>query len=112
IEAIELDEGTDWFQPSNIEITDLHVGNPATNVIPAKATARISIRFNDLHRGEDLVARIRAIAEAEGGTLRAMISGEAFLTSPGTLSTLMSAAIADETGVTPELSTSGGTSDA
>ncbi|MCW2392903.1 succinyl-diaminopimelate desuccinylase [Sphingobium sp. B11D3A] len=112
IEAIELDQGTDWFQPSNIEITDLHVGNPATNVIPAKATARISIRFNDLHRGEDLVARIRTLVEAEGGTLRAMISGESFLTQPGPFSSLISEAIAAETGVTPELSTSGGTSDA
>jgi succinyl-diaminopimelate desuccinylase len=112
IEAIELDSGTDWFQPSNIEITDLHVGNPATNVIPAKATARISIRFNDLHSGEGLVTRIREIVEAEGGTLRAMISGEAFLTQPGAFSTLISEAIAAETGLTPELSTSGGTSDA
>ena len=112
IEAIELDQGTDWFQPSNIEITDLTVGNPATNVIPAKASARISIRFNDLHRGTGLTDRIRAIVEAEGGTLRAQISGEAFLTQPGALSTLVSDAIAAETGLKPELSTSGGTSDA
>lgn len=112
IEAITLDEGTDWFQPSNIEITDLHVGNPATNVIPAKATARISIRFNDLHSGEALVERIRAIVEAEGGSLRAMISGEAFLTEPGAISTLISEAITAETGIKTELSTSGGTSDA
>jgi len=112
IEAIVLDEGTDWFQPSNIEITDIMVGNPATNVIPARAVARLSIRFNDLHRGEALVARIRALAEAEGGTLEARISGEAFLTPPGALSTLVSEAIAAETGLTPELSTSGGTSDA
>jgi succinyl-diaminopimelate desuccinylase len=112
IEAIELDQGTDWFQPSNIEITDLTVGNPATNVIPAKASARISIRFNDRHTGAGLVERIRAIVEAEGGTLRPQISGEAFLTQPGALSTLVSKAIAKETGLTPELSTSGGTSDA
>jgi len=112
IEAMVLDEGTDWFQPSNIEITDIMVGNPATNVIPARAVARLSIRFNDLHRGEALIARIRALAEAEGGTLEARISGEAFLTPPGALSTLVSEAIAAETGLTPELSTSGGTSDA
>lgn len=112
IEAIVLDAGTDWFQPSNIEITDIMVGNPATNVIPARAVARLSIRFNDLHRGEDLVARIRSLVEAEGGTLEARISGEAFLTPPGPLSTLVSDAIAAETGLTPELSTSGGTSDA
>lgn len=112
IEEIQLDQGTEWFQPSNIEITDLHVGNTATNVIPGQATARLSIRFNDLHRGEELVARIRALVEAEGGTLEAMISGEAFLTQPGALSQLVSDAIEAETGLTPELSTSGGTSDA
>ena len=112
IEAIALDQGTDWFQPSNIEITDLHVGNPATNVIPGKATARLSIRFNDLHSGASLTERIRAIVEAEGGTLDAKISGEAFLTPPGALSALVSGAIEAETGVVPELSTSGGTSDA
>ncbi|HZV19034.1 MAG TPA: succinyl-diaminopimelate desuccinylase [Sphingobium sp.] len=112
IEAIELDSGTDWFQPSNIEITDIMVGNPATNVIPARATARLSIRFNDLHRGEALAERIRALVEVEGGTLVAKISGEAFLTPPGDLSARVSDAIRAETGVTPELSTSGGTSDA
>ncbi len=112
IEAIELDQGTNWFQPSNIELTDLHVGNPATNVIPARAQARLSIRFNDLHRGEALVERIRAVAQAEGGTVDAKISGEAFLTPPGAFSDLVSAAIRAVTGLTPELSTSGGTSDA
>ena len=112
IEAIVLDEGTDWFQPSNIEITDLHVGNPATNVIPGKATAHLSIRFNDLHSGASLTERIGAIVAAEGGTLDAKISGEAFLTPPGALSALVSNAIEAETGVVPELSTSGGTADA
>jgi succinyl-diaminopimelate desuccinylase len=112
IEAIELDQGTDWFQPSNIEITDLMVGNPATNVIPARTTARLSIRFNDLHSGQALTERIRTLVEQEGGTLTAKISGEAFLTQPGELSTQISEAIRAETGLTPELSTSGGTSDA
>ena len=112
IEAIALDHGTDWFQPSNIEFTDIMVGNPATNVIPGKATARLSIRFNDLHRGDDLVARIRTLVAAHGGTLEAKISGEAFLTPPGAFSSLISAAITAETGLTPELSTTGGTSDA
>ncbi len=114
IDSITLDEGTDWFQPSNIEITDLEVGNPATNVIPPLAKARLSIRFNDLHTGEALVERIRAIVESEApkAELLARISGEAFLTPPGDLSSLVSDAIFDETGVTPELSTTGGTSDA
>jgi succinyl-diaminopimelate desuccinylase len=111
IDAITLDEGTEFFQPSNIEITDMHVGNHATNVIPSKAEARLSIRFNDLHSGDSLVERIRAIVEPRG-TLKAMISGEAFLTPPGELSEAMAAVIAEVTGVTPEASTTGGTSDA
>jgi succinyl-diaminopimelate desuccinylase len=111
IDAIVLDEGTEFFQPSNIELTDMHVGNPATNVIPAKAEARLSIRFNDLHSGEALVERIRAMVEPRG-SLKAMISGEAFLTPPGELSETMAAVVAEVTGVTPEASTTGGTSDA
>lgn len=114
IDGIALDEGTDWFQPSNIEITDIEVGNPATNVIPAAAKARLSIRFNDLHSGESLVAMVRAIvhAEAPEAEVFARISGEAFLTPPGRLSQILSDAIEAETGITPELSTTGGTSDA
>lgn len=112
IEAVRLDNGTDWFQPSNIEVTDISVGNHATNVIPAQANARLSIRFNDLHTGAALTERIRAIVETGGGTLEAKISGEAFLTPPGELSALVSEAITEITGLTPELSTSGGTSDA
>jgi succinyl-diaminopimelate desuccinylase len=114
IEAIRLDDGTDWFQASNIEVTTVDVGNPATNVIPAKASARLSIRFNDLQRGQDLVDRITAIATAESprATVTARISGEAFLTPPGPLSTLIADAVTEVTGLTPELSTTGGTSDA
>lgn len=114
IEAISLDEGTDWFQASNIEITDLEVGNPATNVIPAAAKARLSIRFNDLHSGDGLVAMISAIVhtEAADAEVVARISGEAFLTPPGEFSALISDAVAAATGITPALSTTGGTSDA
>ena len=114
IEGIVLDEGTDWFQPSNIEVTDLAVGNPAHNVIPAKASARLSIRFNDRHRGADLIERVRAIAErhAPGTIVKGRVSGEAFLTPPGAFSTLLSDAISAATGIAPELSTTGGTSDA
>jgi succinyl-diaminopimelate desuccinylase len=111
IDAIQLDEGTEFFQPSNIEITTIDVGNPATNVIPAKAEARLSIRFNDLHSGDALVEHIRAIVEPRG-SLRAMISGEAFLTPPGELSEAMAAVVEEVTGLTPEASTTGGTSDA
>jgi len=112
LEAMPLDEGTEWFQPSNLEVTDLEVGNPATNVIPARARARLSIRFNALHTGSQLVRRVTEIAERHGGTARAMISGEAFLTPPGAFSALVAAAVKAETGLDPELSTSGGTSDA
>jgi len=114
IEGLMLDTGTDWFQPSNIEITDLTVGNPATNVIPAQASARLSIRFNDLHTGEGLAQRIGEIAErhAPGTNVVTKISGEAFLTPPGAFSTLIAESIATITGVTAELSTTGGTSDA
>ncbi|MXO69601.1 succinyl-diaminopimelate desuccinylase [Altererythrobacter marinus] len=112
IDALALDEGTDWFQPSNIEITELEVGNPAHNVIPAKATARISIRFNDRHSGASLSETISAIAQRHGGRARPVISGEPFLTPPGAFSQLVASAIAAETGIEPEASTGGGTSDA
>ena len=112
LDALVLDEGTDWFQPSNLEITDIAIGNPATNVIPAKASARISIRFNDLHTGESLSAMVAEIARRHGGTARPVISGEAFLTPPGAFSAMVAAAVEAETGLVPEASTTGGTSDA
>jgi succinyl-diaminopimelate desuccinylase len=114
LSALELDDGTDWFQPSNLEVTDIEVGNTATNIIPGAARARLNIRFNDLHTGEALVDRVRRIAveEAPKATLRAVISGEAFLTPPGDFSALIAEAIRDVTGLKAELSTTGGTSDA
>lgn len=112
LKGIVLDEGTDWFQPSNLEVTDLACGNPATNVIPPKASARISIRFNDLHTGESLSALVAEVAARHGGTIRPVISGEAFLTPPGAFSALVVEAIRAETGLSAEISTSGGTSDA
>jgi succinyl-diaminopimelate desuccinylase len=112
LDALVLDEGTAWFQPSNLEITDIEVGNRATNVIPAAARARISIRFNDSHSGAALGERIAEIAARHGGTARPVVSGESYLTPPGLLSDIVAAAIRAETGVETELSTSGGTSDA
>ncbi|WP_375380952.1 succinyl-diaminopimelate desuccinylase [uncultured Sphingomonas sp.] len=114
IDALVLDGGTDWFQPSNIEVTDLTVGNPAANVIPGQASARLSIRFNDRHRGPDLIERIAEIVRthAPAATVTGRVSGEAFLTRPGAFSTLVAEAAAAVTGVVPEASTSGGTSDA
>ena len=112
LDALVLDTGTDWFQPSNLEITDIEVGNRAHNVIPAQAKARISIRFNDLHSGASLSERVVAIAEKHGGTALPIISGEPFLTEPGMFSDLVAEAIEAETGAAPEQSTTGGTSDA
>jgi succinyl-diaminopimelate desuccinylase len=112
LEALVLDEGTDWFQPSNLEIIDISVGNPASNVIPPRAHARISIRFNDLQNGKELGERVSAIAASHGGTARPVVYGEAFLTPPGAFSELVAAAVEAETGLVPEASTTGGTSDA
>jgi len=112
LDAIVLDTGSDWFQASNLEITDIAIGNPAANVIPAHASARISIRFNNLHSGQELADRVAEVAARHGGTVRPVISGEAFLTPPGDFSELLSAAVEAETGLVPEASTTGGTSDA
>ncbi|EDL48392.1 succinyl-diaminopimelate desuccinylase [Erythrobacter sp. SD-21] len=112
LDALVLDEGNDWFQASNLEITDLEVGNPAHNVIPEAAKARISIRFNDEHSGASLSEKVITIAEKHGGKAMPIISGEPFLTPPGTFSDIIARAVKEETGVNPEPSTTGGTSDA
>jgi succinyl-diaminopimelate desuccinylase len=113
LDAVHLDDGTDVFPPSNLEFTAVSTPTQASNVIPATATAQLNIRFNNLQRGADLVQMVEEIAEREapGSKVRARISGEAFLTPPGQLYDVIVAAIEEETGVTPELSTSGGTSD-
>jgi len=113
-----LDDGYLGFQPSNLEVTTLDVGNGTTNVIPAVAKARLNIRFNPSHRGAELAAWIEAEAKAcaegfDGGvTITPVISGEAFLTEPGPFTDLVAAAVEDVAGAPPELSTTGGTSDA
>ena len=112
LDALVLDEGTDWFQPSNLEITELEVGNPAHNVIPAKATARLSIRFNDTHSGASLSEMVGSIAAKHGGVAKPIVSGEPFLTPPGDFSQIIADAVKAETGIDPEPSTTGGTSDA
>jgi len=112
LDALVLDEGTDSFQPSNLEVTEVDVPNDAHNVIPAVAKARISIRFNDLHSGASLSEKVGAIAEKHGGSALPIISGEPFLTPPGAFSDAIAAAVKAETGVDPEPSTTGGTSDA
>jgi succinyl-diaminopimelate desuccinylase len=113
LDAVHLDDGTDAFPPSNLEFTGISTPTHASNVIPAQATAQLNIRFNDLQRGADLVRMVEEIAEREapGSTVRARISGEAFLTPAGELYDVVVSAIREETGIEPELSTSGGTSD-
>ena len=113
LDALVLDEGNETFPPSNLEFTAISTPTQASNVIPGAATAQLNIRFNNLQRGEDLVRMVEEIVarEVPGATVRAKISGEAFLTPPGQLYDLVVEAIREETGQEPELSTSGGTSD-
>jgi len=109
-----LDDGTPHFQPSTLTLTTVDVGNPATNVIPARARAGFNIRFNDLHDAEGLRAWIEARCAEAGGPfeLATECNGDAFLSTPGPLSDLVFTAVKGITGRSPELSTSGGTSDA
>jgi succinyl-diaminopimelate desuccinylase len=113
-----LDEGTEHFDPSTLAITTIDTGNPATNVIPAQCKGTVNIRFNDAHSSGSIAQWLRAQADKianDTGVQIAMTtscSGESFLTPPGDLSTLVAKAVTAETGVTPVLSTSGGTSDA
>ena len=116
--ANPLDQGTDHFDASGLQITSIDCGNPASNVIPESATAIVNIRFNDLHTGasltQDLTARAQAISAETGVTLTIAtdISGEAFLTEPGPFVDLVRDVVTTETNRQPVLSTSGGTSDA
>lgn len=112
--ARPLDEGNDHFQATTLALTTVDVGNPATNVTPAEARAGFNIRFNDMHSGASLKTWIEAVVAEVGGEVevKVEVSGESFLTPPGALSERLAKAITEVTGVTPELSTSGGTSDA
>ena len=118
LEAQPLDQGTAHFDASTLAITTIDCGNPANNVIPAKGSATVNIRFNDAHSGASLSRGLQdhaAVVQAETGVqlgLRITISGESFLTPPGAFSALVAQAVQAETGRVPEASTSGGTSDA
>ncbi len=109
-----IDDGTDHFQPSNLQLTTVDVGNAATNVIPAVARAAFNIRFNDLHSGEDILAWVRGRLDSVAGEyeLDTHLTGESFLTPPGRLSDLIQQAIDSAVGGQAALSTTGGTSDA
>ncbi|SEL10287.1 succinyldiaminopimelate desuccinylase [Roseovarius nanhaiticus] len=118
ISAHTLDEGTDHFDPSTLAVVTIDTGNAATNVIPAAVRATVNIRYNDIHSGDSLTewlqGQLDAICQEMGvnGALEVKNSGEAFLTPPGNFSDLIVRAVEAETGRTPVLSTSGGTSDA
>ncbi|CUK19402.1 Succinyl-diaminopimelate desuccinylase [Ruegeria denitrificans] len=114
----ELDQGTDHFDASTLAVVNIDTGNTATNVIPALCSGAVNIRFNDLHSGTSLSDWLRSEAQrvAEAYDIKVdikiKISGESFLTPPGRLSDLVAQAVEAETGVRPEMSTTGGTSDA
>jgi succinyl-diaminopimelate desuccinylase len=113
--AAPVDAGTEWFEPSTLQVTSIDVGNPVTNVIPATARAMLNIRFNDDHTGKDLSAWLRATIAQHAGEkfdLDIAISGESFVTQPGPVVDKLRAAITRETGLDPKLDTGGGTSDA
>ena len=109
-----LDQGTGHFQPSSLQITTIDIGNPATNVAPGQARATFNIRFNDLWSSATLQAWVEEKLAAIGGKYRLQweVSGESFLVPPGVVSECLGAAIGAVTGLAPELSTTGGTSDA
>lgn len=113
-----LDTGTAHFDPSNLAIVTIDTGNPATNVVPARCTATVNIRFNDGHSGASLTTWMQTHASQIADDfdvkidVQVKISGESFLTLPGALSDLVAKAVHAETGITPALSTTGGTSDA
>jgi succinyl-diaminopimelate desuccinylase len=113
-----LDEGYPRFPPSNLEVTTIDVGNTATNVIPARATARLNIRFNPAHDGASLIAwlteEVRIAQQGFPGRieLSPALTGNAFITEPGDFVDVCSSAITDVLGRQPELATTGGISDA
>lgn len=114
LSTTELDEGSEWFEPSSLQVTSVDVGNDATNLVPGSATARVNIRFNDLHSGASIDALLRAAVarHAERFTLETVISGESFVTPRGPAMQLLADAVESATGMSPTFDTGGGTSDA
>lgn len=118
ISSHELDQGNEYFDPSNLSVTTIDTGNNASNVIPAETTATINVRFNDLHSSGTLknwlLSEINIIENEFNIKFSSIfkVSGESFLTLPNDFSAIVEKAIKSKTGITPELSTSGGTSDA
>jgi succinyl-diaminopimelate desuccinylase len=117
LKATPLDEGTDWFDASNLEVTSIDIGNAATNVIPGEALVRFNVRFNDSWTPDSLKAEIRSRLESARGPEKFDLEFDpcnavSFVTKPDGFTELVADAIQVETGRRPEFSTSGGTSDA
>ena len=112
--ADPLDRGTEHFQPSGLQVTTIDIGNPATNVIPGMARATFNIRFNDQWTSARLKAWVKEKLDPVDTRYKLSweVSGESFLVPPGKVSDCLAAAIGAVTGLVPELSTTGGTSDA
>jgi succinyl-diaminopimelate desuccinylase len=110
----ELDRGSEHFPPSTLQVSTIDIGNPASNVIPATARAVFNIRFNDRWTSERLKRWLGERLDVVGSryTLDTVVSGESFLVAPGPLTERLVEAIRGVTGRSPELSTTGGTSDA
>ena len=109
-----MDQGSEHFQPTSLQVTTVDVGNPATNVTPAACTARFNVRFNDLHSSDDVIAWVRERLDRIGGDydLEVAVTGESFLCPPTAVAETLADAVEEITGRRPELGTTGGTSDA
>lgn len=120
IRAMELDNGNEHFDPSNLEFSTIDVGNQTENMIPDKASAKFNIRFNNMHSGAELEGKIKTICsyiskdwpESMSYKTEIRISGEAFLTKDEEFNNNLQSIVKEQTGIEPEFSTSGGTSDA
>jgi succinyl-diaminopimelate desuccinylase len=118
LSSAELDQGTEYFDASSLAVVTIDTDNTATNIIPAQTRSTVNLRFNDSHSGASLTDWLQAQADGIATEfdvsveLEISISGESFITPPGTLSELVARAVQIETNRTPEMSTSGGTSDA
>ncbi|WP_235907575.1 succinyl-diaminopimelate desuccinylase [Siccirubricoccus phaeus] len=112
--AQPIDQGSEFFEATTLQVTGFDVGNTANNVIPAEARAMLNIRFNDLHSSASLTEHLHAALQAEEARydMRVEVSGESFLTSPGPFVEALKRAVERSAGRTPSLDTGGGTSDA
>ena len=112
--ATPLDHGSDWFEPTTLQVTGFDVGNVANNIIPAEARCMVNIRFNDLHTSASITEHLHAALRAEEARyeMRVSVSGESFVTRPGAYVDALRSAVARVTGEEPALDTGGGTSDA